>query len=343
MWLLLWIAALLPSETLASSPLPLTAESQGPRSEEEARVLFAEGRKAHDLADWQRAATLLHRLVARYPAFGSVMEARLMLGRARLRLLDARGALTPLGELIEARQQSPDTWRARILRGEAYVQLTRWSELLQLTRELADAEKSGRLEPGQPTMMHLLEAEALLGLQRTADSEKALLEARRKLPASGLEGLRARLERLEMEAKLSRCAELPGKGAASLDEGQLQLALSRRGDCLAEAMVSFKEVLRRPQAEALERREATLAGERAARALADFNKACSNPPLPTGVRSKREKAQYLKELKPLLAKTCGGSIRRNLDLLDSWKSGIPPETEPAFAQVRGATESAGRL
>lgn len=322
----------------------------GPATAQEAELLWKEGKAAFEASDFQAATNRLQRFVDRYPAHGGYLQAHRLLGEAYLGLAEqdrdagraaeakarAKQALAPLRYFATGTRAAGEAAKGTILLGHAYLDTGKAREALLSAMEVEKQRLGG---PGEGLRIEalLLKALAQLALGRPADAELAMAAAEAKLgqlasPPAPLVG-ETRLTRLRV--KNDRCAALPS--SARMEESQARDQLERRGTCVTEGMLLYKEVLKTGDTRAMDR-----ATREALSAVEGYRRACLNPPDPP-LRPRRTELQlrrYREELGQALARDCREKQRAALELVLSWKTdaSLPAPGQPLAASVARALE-----
>jgi tetratricopeptide (TPR) repeat protein len=296
----------------------IAQSSVGPASREEAELLWNDGKAAFDERRYGDAAHALQRLVDRYPALPGYTRAHLLLGRARMELGQSARALAPLKHFVGANSRSLEAAEARASLARVYLSLGKPHEALLTATETLKLKKPP-LPPELRVDALLLKSQALIGLGKDLRARQALDSARAELaaaarlqPVPNATALEGHASWLGLALKTRSCARYPGPG--SMNEAQAREQMDRRGSCLLEASLLYRDTLRPGDV-----RWADQATRDMSIAFRAYARACAEPPPPPGKRSKEQLGRYRAELVQLLEADCRARYSRALDLLRSWK------------------------
>lgn len=297
--------------------------SVGPTSAEERALLWKEGKAAHLAGNHVEAVRLLQRLVDRYPSAPGYLDAHLLLGRSLLALGDPKAAVAPLKYFIQGSSngKSPQADladSARLALVKAQLALSKPREAYLLAEEtLARAIK----RKNQLIVIEALVAKgnSQIGLNQDARARRSLESARAGLkdssPKSDDRALEGMATVLGLNLKARDCERFPS--AKRLEEDQVRDQLDRRGDCLLEAQLLYKDLLAIAHDPSSREGTSVLAS-----AFADYLVACRNPPDPVGNRSQAELKRYRGELEIVLRVDCAAKIKKAMEFAEGWKAGM---------------------
>lgn len=358
-WLLISVCVLegvgaafpLPGPSLA---LAAITTGQGTRNAEEASVLWREGQADFEGGRFLEAIHHLQRLVDRYPGSPSYTEAHLLLGKAYLESGKPAKALKPLKYYLEAQGKSDEAQPTRLLLGEAYLRLRQFNEAYLLSLEItrradeslaaqnASATPSPDATGPKPPVPArdfrisglLLKSRALSGLEQRAPAKRAWESAQSELDqhTTAAPATRGAVASIGIELKARDCGLLGTRGP--LTEEQARHQLSRRGDCVKEAFLLYREVLKSEDPSWLKR--ATLGIQLI---LTEYQEACLNPPSPPGKRTQAQLTQYKTELVQLLKQDCQQKHKESQAMLESWKEA---HSSGVSSQVKQVTQALTR-
>jgi tetratricopeptide (TPR) repeat protein len=290
--------------------------SAGPTSAQEAKILWQDGKNAFDHGMDEDAIPKLERFVARYPGYPQYLEARHVLAQAYLRLHEPDKARPELKAFIQARGKSPSAVLARNELCRADLELKLYSEALLTADETVKLATASGDRAHQAEAL-TLRARAQIGLGQDARATDSLASALKALPTPAPSPLLGDARALELELKLRHCARFPSDG--KLEEAQVRDQLGRRGACLMDSLLLFKNVLLAGDAASGDESEA-----RVSQAYASYWENCLHPPTPPPIRPKdrdaRQLKTYFRELAVVLEEDCRQKIRQGQDLIQSWKS-----------------------
>ena len=314
-----------PSPSLSPSPLPTV----DPSTLTESALLRKGGKAAYLSGNYKEATSMLQRLVDRYPASPSYLEAQHELGLSYLRLGDAKKALKPLQIYIES-SEVVAAFNAKPELAEAYLRANHAQEALLTSTEILSRRKSTadlRLKA------LLLKSRSLLALHQDSRATQALEAFKReakKDPEFEGSDLKAPAQAADFSLKARKCALFPSTG--QLDEAQVQNQMSRKGDCLLEAALLYKELLWTGSLEWTEASSKELESS-----YSTYHRQCRNPPPPRETGKKPRTAAQLKsyavELSEALSSDCVLRTQRTLELLKP-NDKTEPLPDALSAQVR---------
>lgn len=162
----------------------------------------------------------------------------------------------------------------------------------------------------------MLRGRAQAGLKQYRRAQESSEAALRTLPASSDPRLAGELKNFALKLKLKRCSDFPSAGR--LEEAQVRDQLGRRGTCLHDALLDYREVLEKGDS-----MQAEAAQEQVLQAFASYWKKCKNPPAPPPVRPKDRNARqlktYFRELAVVLEEDCRSKIRQGSQILRGWE------------------------
>lgn len=301
----------------------------GPVSAEEAALLWKDGDSAFESRDYQRAVTLLQRLVDRYPGHVGFLESHRLLGEAYLALSEqeeekgnseqaralAIRALPPLRYYSSGSRDFAAAARAKILLGHAFLASGKLHEALLCALEIG----KGVPRPPAPVRVQglLLKTLAQLALKRHGEAERTLSSARRLLnekePAPG--PLRGETAFVELRFRTDQCARLPS--ARRMGEAQARTQIARRGACLLEALLTYRTAL-----EAGDPHYARKATRATRLSIEGHVQACLDPPAPLPLkpqdRTPLQLQRYREELVLGLRDDCAKTRRLGAEIVTSW-------------------------
>lgn len=337
-----WLLALL--LTALSLTVFASPSSVGPASPKEAEILWKDGQAAFSARDHQRAANLLQRLTDRYPGFAGYLESHYLLGISRLELGEPQRAIMPLRQYIETKTRARDAQsrheglQARVALATAYLESGKPAEALLVSNEALDLSRPND-EPSfdRAAGIRALQrkARALIALHRDTDALNALQSSRdalARLPGGGEDpALRAETPRLELMLKTRACAKFASE--RRIGEEALRDQLTRRGDCLAEALLSYRELLAQGDTAS-----SSSAGSELGNSFGEYLRVCVTPPPPAGKRTPRQLRQYRAELASLLRQDCQTQIAHSISLIQQWKASLKPEASGPMQELLRALQ-----
>ncbi len=323
MWL--WLSILLTFQSMSYG----APSSLGPTYDQEAQIIWKKGYAAIQNSHFQIAVNHLQRLVDRYPSDSNALEAHFLLGKAFLELGKAKEAIAPLKYFILSANTHPASIRARLYLGTAYLDLKEFLNAVSVIEEINHLpSKLKSLDMNQDA--RLIEIEALLGLKHEARARSAMETAIREMSNKMSRSTQGKTLFLDLNLKVLECNHLPSPD--SMNENQLKNQLDRRGTCLLEALLLYRNTLINKDIPS-----ATQATELLSQAFQDYDHSCTTPSLHLNAhelkRSPQQKSAYLGELADLLIQECGKKYNTGLALLNSWKSVLPPITSNLTLKV----------
>jgi len=343
MWLWLLIqTALFQSADLTSLQLISFQEvraaetSTGPTSQEEADVLWNDGKSAYDAEEFAKAIPLFQRLVDRYPGFSGYLEAHRYLGRAYLFNDQAKMSIPPLRYYITATADRELSIRARIWLAEANLAMGKPHEAFLSSIEI---EKSPSADPQTFAEGEIMKAHTLIALKEDERAQKVLDAVKQKPIVDTDPVLKGQAAQVELQLKIRDCGKpitqsSKGGPESGMDELKVQDAYSRRAICLQEALVLVRHAvdsagtgkdlmtLKQAQGEIL-------------RGFIAYNHAIQNPPLAAHHASQTtlQKKQYKDELVDHLQ----GDLRRTYQeataSLTTWKKEATALSIPVYEDL----------
>jgi hypothetical protein len=295
-----------------------SAVTAGPTSDEEAAVLWKDGKSDFEHGLDEDAIPKLERLVARYPGYPGFIEAHRMLARAYLRTGQPAKAKPLLQAYIQGQGHSRSALEARLELARAELGLKLYSEALLVSVEATKlAAKAGASAADIRAEALMLRARAQMGLGQDDRASSSVRSALTALPSPAPSPLAAAVRETSLKLKLRGCARFPSRG--KLTEGQVRDQLGRRGACLHGALLQFKEVLATGDTTTCD-----LAQSEISEAFASYWKKCRNPPPPPPVKPKDRNAQqlktYFRELAVVLEEDCRRQITEGRSMLTGWEA-----------------------
>lgn len=325
MWLRLWaITALI---TLSFHQIHAAPTSVGPTSEEESIVLWGEGDLAVQQSKFSDAIPYLQRLIDRYPGTRNYLQAHLLLGRSYFETKRCEEAVPPLKYFISANGMNPSSAKARLWLGQCYLELKKFHESDLTTRELDQMDKKLKLSSDIILENLLIKSQALFGLRYENPATAALESALRQLTAANSALVRGKAFNLQLRYKFLVCSRFPSSGP--LDETQIRDQLDRRGTCLLETLLVFKNILDTKDAAAVK-----LAVDQTERAFTEYQKICSAPPLPPQIQKSKvalQKKRFRVELADRLILDFRNKTALAQEMIGNWKPKLSQQMrEPAY-------------
>jgi tetratricopeptide (TPR) repeat protein len=321
-WATLWLGAGLSAEA------GISQSSSGPTSTEERELIAKEGKAAFDQGDYQEAITRYQRLIDRYPAAPGYLDAHLYLGIARLRLKQPKQALEPLKYYVQAQEVKTEADQGRLWLAQAYLGTKKFPEALLLTQEIKTP-----IPPDVETKSLLLRARAQMGLKKDWDATRSLDSAKKIAEENHYTSLLGESAAVAISLKTRACALLPNPKSGALDEAQTRQQFDRRGTCLIEAVLLFRDVLKSEDEEWVAESQTELMDS-----FKNYSVACLNPPPAPGKRTTQQAKQYKSELVGILAQDCKKTREKAKDLLAAWKQGIPTSLDRYIVQLSKTLE-----
>lgn len=316
----MWLCLLIASATLSiASAQENASSSSGPRSQQEAQVLWKEGKESFEAKRFEDAARAFQRFVDRYPAQEETLEARHWLAKSRMALGQNDKAIAPLKAYVAALGKSEEATLGRLELGRAYLELGKFREAQLTAMETLRQKGQSSPSPAIRNLARLQQVEALLGMKKDRDAQALLQSVDQELKKGDFkkptEGpvLAAQLTRLKILSKNRDCEKLPSRG--KLDESQTAHQMQRRGTCQLEAFVQFRDLLETRQSEWIQRTSSEMQ-----RSLRDYAATCVNPPAPRGKRSPTQLKRYQAELASLLMPECRKTFQNSLEFLSTWQA-----------------------
>jgi tetratricopeptide (TPR) repeat protein len=332
MWL--WLSAaliLFPSYNSMGAPTSL-----GPTSKGEAQLLLKEGRAALRDARYQDAENYLKRLVDRYPGDQGYLEAHNLLGTALVRADKPKEAVPLLKDYISATGANPESAKARLLLGHAFLDLNQYEEAHLIALEIEIMEAKTKLTSDIKLEALLIKSRALLGLKHEARAINALEAAEKELSEKNSAEVRGRAYVLHLQLKTLTCARFPSAG--SLTEAQTKDQFERRGTCLLEAVLLFRKILESGDETSMEN-----AVDQVSDSYHDYLHACGHPPASALFLNKNkisnqkpsalQRKRYQSELTDVIVVDCRKKSNEAIDLLQSWRAGLSDSTIVSLVQV----------
>ncbi len=307
--------------------------STGPTSDTEGKFLWENGKASFEKKDYADATRELQRFVDRYPGYPGYLEAHRLLGKSWIGAGHPEKAIVPLRYFVQdcGKDQASEQLQARIWLGEAYIGAHRYDEAFLVSLE---AEKSK--EGAQSVLPLFLKTNALIHLNKDKSAESVLAIAQKRLGTRKDPALLSEALFLRLWLNTRVCAKLGSEKIG--DEGTVREQINRRGTCLLDSLLTFKEILM-----AQDPSESSKATEKMKEAYDDFAHACANPPRPTQLHPTPRNAQQLRsyrlELTAKLKQDCQGKYLDALDFLSTWKPKLPASTSRYVNAVTKELES----
>lgn len=328
-WLLILLLISAQSSIAASPQTQLEASSRGPVSDEEARLLWKEGKEALGALKFQDAANSLQRLIHRYPGYEGYRPAHFLLAQALMELGRAKEAIAPLKSFIESTPAilsedfTPEGHldrfegiQARIALGWSYLKVDLPNEARLLAIEIEALSKTAKFPNDLTTEMLLLKSQALLALHRHAEAQSVSDSAITSLTCDKNAPLRAKVYENQLQLKTLSCALLGApeswtsvlkKSRRAAYDAQIRDQIKRRGTCLEEALLTYRKILEVESSLITQKADQTLK-----QAYAQYRRATLFE-------------KFHVELRDLLYKEYKSSTAQAVDLLTSWKPSLSPK------------------
>jgi tetratricopeptide (TPR) repeat protein len=295
-----------------------------PADPKEAQILWQEGKSAFDKKNYKDAEQYLRKLVDQFPAHSNYLDSLMILGKTYLEQNQSDQAMVVLKDYsrsVSLKGTSDSFFQAKLWLGDAYLQKKSYNEAYLLAVEL----EKHKLAPVFEIQRLLLKASSLMGKQQDAYSSRVLDAAQKLLtkmgPNNGLEGP---VSSVQLTLKLKNCRKFPSSG--NLEEEQIIDQLNRRGTCLLEALLLYKQILNSQSNPHIVNSTQTISS-----AYKDYLKSCENPYdatiKPKGKRSNLENQKHVSELSVKLKDDFGRKLTHSLDLLVGWKEKHPDASE----------------
>jgi tetratricopeptide (TPR) repeat protein len=294
--------------------------SSGPVSAEEGALLWKDGSAAFERGADAEAIPMLERFVARYPGYPGYVDAKRMLGRAYLRTQAPEKARAPLKAFILARGKTLEALQARLELARADLELKRFSEAVLTADEAIRISSAPAFADRKELKAEALALRAIAQLElgqgkRSEASARTAIAAVSESAVGHRPQILGEAKNVLLTLKLKQCARFPSSG--KLAEAQVRDQLARRGICLHDALLTFREVLQTEHPLSLDR-----AVTQTTKAFASYWEKCRNPPAPPPIRPKDRSAQqlktYFRELSVVLEEDCRQKIRQGRELLAGW-------------------------
>ncbi len=301
--------------SLASSPTTATSNTA-----EEAALLWKNGKEAFDKKAFFEAAQSFQKIVDHYPAHFNYLDSQLLLGKSYIELKKPDSAIIVLKNYIRSSsltKQSDSYIQAKLWLGTAYIHKHLFNEAYLAALEL----EKFKLPPNFEIPRLLLKAQSLMGKEQDPYAERTLDSAKNLLYSEGTNSAhQAPYATVNLLLKLKHCSKFPSPG--KLDESQMIDQLNRRGTCLLEAVLIYKEILNSQSEFHIEQAQGLIQNS-----FSDYLKKCNLPynehVLPQGKRTKPELEKHVTELSLKLKEDYSKKQTNALDLLVSWKSKFP--------------------
>jgi TolA-binding protein len=303
--------------------------STGPTSQEEANVLWNDGKAAYDAEEFAKAIPLFQRLVDRYPGFSGYLEAHRYLGRAYLFNDQAKLSIPPLRYYITATADRELSLRARIWLAEANLATGNPHEAFLSSIEI---EKSPSADPQTFAEGEIMKAHTLIALKEDERAQKVLDAVKQKPIVDTDPVLKGQAAQVELQLKIHDCEKpITPSPKVGLDELKVQDAYSRRAICLQEALLLVRHAvdaagtgkdlmtLKQAQGEIL-------------RGFIAYNHAIQNPPLAAHNASQTtlQKNQYKAELVDHLRGDQRRTYQEATASLTTWKKEATALSIPVY-------------
>lgn len=209
-------------------------------SEDEASFLWQKGKQAFEKTDYQSSFFFLKRFVSQYPKNKSSPHARLLLGRALLKLKKKQEALETLKYFTSPTQNATEYREGKLELASTYLELSKFQEALLTTLEI----EQEHIEPKQPSLelrSFLIQSKALLGLGRVMQAKEALALAKKQLPQS-TPLLESWILEQELELILTDYQSSQKLWKKLKDENQRLNQLDQQGNELLKALTLFQKI-----------------------------------------------------------------------------------------------------
>ncbi len=248
-------------------------------------------------------------------------------------------AIPILKNYLTATQNSPDSILGKIWIGQAYLDLRKFNEAFLISIEIDHLilESDPISDPLIQSL--LIKAQALIGLDHPGQAIEVLEFAKNHLSNKNSPEIKGQTFLLQLKLKGKDCARLPSKDR--LDEGQTRDQMDRRGLCLLEELLIYQKILGTQDPRSSERASAQITGD-----FDDYAKACSGPFHPPQKdnransihRTANELRRYQAELAGQLKQDCSKKGDSAVELLNSWKTRVPPAMVGSLTQTTQSLE-----
>ena len=304
--------------------------SRGPTSDEEAALLWKDGQKAYDLSNYSEAIQNLQRLVDRYPGKPGYLQAHYLLGHSLVKSGDTKHAIEPLRYFIAASSPADESWSARLLLAQAYLDTGKFQEAKLTALEIQNRINQKNLPAISPDFVIeavLVRSAALFGLKHFAEAAQLSQSAEGLLTPQSSAALTGKTLLHGLKMKTFQCSQLGSKGP--LSEAQLRNQFDRRGSCLLEALLIFQRIAKAEDTLSLDTAEKELG-----LAFQTYRHACLSPPQASGVvRTPKQALQFRAELGNSLFQDFKKVANRSQELLTSWKSSSSPIVQGSIQRL----------
>ncbi len=309
-----------PKATHAESA-PVSTHETGPKSPEEAEVLWESGNRAFTESSWEEAITNLQRYISRYPGKPHFLKSHLLLGQALLARQDFSAAAKPLRYFADATKDSGERVLGRALLAQAYLGQKKFHEAFLATQE---AEKIYRKDESLQSQRDLLvrtliaKTQALIGIGDDLHEKLAIIAndgALQVAQNSSASDLVAQAWVNSLRLKTWQCSKFPS--AKKLSEEQVKDQMDRRGTCLLEAMKIQYNLFQTQDITGTQQGNALIV-----KAWQEYLAAADAPPPPLPLKPKDRTAtqikRYYAELSSFLRIAAHQDLRDALAIIAGW-------------------------
>lgn len=310
----------------------LAGSEHGPKSREEAMVLWEEGKASYQNGDYATAVNQLKRLTDRYPGEKGFLEAHLLLGLSYQEQGQFEHSLKPLRYFHHADQKTDQGLKASLALSRAYCNTRRFSECLLLANESLTRSQSSL----QRAEALVLKSTSLLGLQDEVRAEQSLETFKKAATAdSDIVRFAAEAGAVEMELKVRSCNKLASR--APLDEILVQAQYKSRGQCLQEAFNLLRQHVEKTSGEAwhLKARDSLRQG------IEKYSQVAWSPPRPPGKRTGEQLKLYSAELSQWMKRERQVFQKQLVNLAEEWKKSAPAAADRYVSPLVSAIDQDG--
>ncbi len=301
-------------------------------------LLWNDGKKAFEAGDYLKAIQSLEPIVQKHPAEKDYSLAHFYLGVAYLKTSQFKKAKDPLRYYANSTGNTLESVKARLFLIRTYIELQDFHAADLTLIEIFKRKNEPRTPLEMQNEAYILKARSLLGLNKDSKASQVLDSIKPDLKRMGKRHpsgptLYGELHWLELKIQSRECARIVGK--KKLDEGQTRQLMSRRGTCLLEAALDYKEELDTGTDSWIKE-----AADELIRGFDSYSQACTTPPPAVGKRTAVELKRYNEELVFYLKKDCREKYTKALEILYNWRPGA---RETAAQSIDVVTESLTKM
>ena len=309
--------------------------SLGKTSEQEARYLLENSKRAYQDENYETAITQLKRYVDRYPGYPEYMEAKLLLGRSLMKFKKYEKAIPYLKDYLAITPAiHPEAINARLDLGNAYLKVNKPHAAYLVSLELEKLQTQQSSTRLQRVDGLLLKGQASLDSHQLKRAHLVLNSMEKETQEATELSEKGPVHDLKLKIKLYECRNL--LNATQLNEQQVKDRYERHGLCLMEALNLYQSLFGFENTSLLEGSTQALKT-----ALQYYTNWASHPPTPARLKSKpqSQRLKYTSELKDMLYGERKKRLTEAHSSLTLWRKTLKPKQEHYLESLISVIES----